>query len=213
MITQIIKFDIKTEYIDNVKTALIAEKQNIEKNEECLEFSLFQDKNQPSKFFIYQRFNSIEAMNTQTNQSSAKHLINLLSGASNSAPQVMKLTDTNPAPLHEKNPKSANDEDDLFIIFFIFKIKPDYREQLLAQFNKHVTCTRTEEEGCIIFDLYTVEGQEDTLAVYEHWRKESDVWDIHFNQPYAVETGELMHKAVIGELEQYMNFVTEIGIA
>jgi hypothetical protein len=22
-------------------------------------------------------------------------------------------------------------------------------------------------------------------AVYEQWRKESDVWDIYFNQPYA----------------------------
>jgi hypothetical protein len=34
------------------------------------------------------------------------------------------------------------------------------------------------------FDLYTVDDQ-GTLAVYEQWRKESDVWDIYFNQPYA----------------------------
>lgn len=121
----------------------------------------------------------------------------------------MTLNDTTPSPLHENNPKSANEEDDIFIIFFIFKIKPGYREKILNQFKIHVPNTRAQEAGNIIFDLYTVEGQDDTFAVYEHWRKESDVWDIHFNQPYAVETGKLMNEAVVGELEQYMNFVTE----
>jgi quinol monooxygenase YgiN len=52
----------------------------------------------------------------------------------------------------------------------------------VARFEEHITNARKEEE-CLQFDLYTIDGQDDTLAVYEHWRKESDVWDIHFKQP------------------------------
>jgi hypothetical protein len=37
------------------------------------------------------------------------------------------------------------------------------------------------------------------------------VWDIHFNKPYSKVTGALMKEAVVGEMEQYMNFVTEIA--
>ncbi|XQF93177.1 hypothetical protein ACOBV9_03420 [Pseudoalteromonas espejiana] len=46
--------------------------------------------------------------------------------------------------------------------------------------------------------------------MYEHWRSESDLWDIHFNQPYSIETGELLEQAVIGDMKQYMSFVSEI---
>ncbi|WP_206542920.1 putative quinol monooxygenase [Lacinutrix algicola] len=123
------------------------------------------------------------------------------------APDFYFLGDTNPLPDHSK---SANPEDEVFIIFFIFKLKTEFRSQLLNQFEDHITHTRKEEKGNILFDLYTVDDQDDTLAVYEHWRKESDVWDIHFHQPYAEKTGKLMEEAVIGDLKQYMNFVTEI---
>jgi len=48
-------------------------------------------------------------------------------------------------------------------------------EKLLSQFEIHIIKTCSEEEGNIIFDLYIIDGQEYTLAVYGHWRKESDV--------------------------------------
>jgi len=46
--------------------------------------------------------------------------------------------------------------------------------------------------------------------VYEHWRNESAVWDIHFRQTYSEVTGGLMKEVEVGEMEQYMNFVTEL---
>jgi len=209
MITQLIKFDIKTEHIETFKTALLNDQKGATRDSGCLEMRLFQDKKQPNLLFAYERFKGNAALTHHAEQAYSKAVLDLVESSSQSLPQVMKLNETNPAPLHENNQKSLHDEDELFIIFFIFKIKPEYRERLLTQFTTHVTRTRNEEAGNIIFDLYMVEGQNDTLAVYEHWRKESDVWDIHFNQPYAVETGKLMHEAVVGDLEQYMNFVIE----
>lgn len=210
MLTQIVKFDIKAEHVETFKAALLNDQKGASNDDGCLEMRLFQDKKQPGILFAYERFKDISALINHAEQTYSKAVFDLVEQSSQSLPQVMKLSDTAPAPLHENNPKSVNAEDDVFIIFFIFKIKPEYREKLLTQFDTHVTSTRNEEEGNIIFDLYTVDGQNDTLAVYEHWRKESDVWDIHFNQPYAVETGKLMHEAVVGDLEQYMNFVVEI---
>ncbi len=93
----------------------------------------------------------------------------------------MNLGETAPLPLYAKNPRRPNPEDEVFVIFFIFKFKEGYRERLLRRFEKHVVHTR-EEEGCLLFDLYTVEGAPDTLAVDEHWRKESDVWETELYQ-------------------------------
>ena len=95
-------------------------------------------------------------------------------------------------------------------MFCILKINTNYRAELLTQFEDHITQTRQQEQGNLIFDLYKVKNQEDTLVLYEHWRKESDLWDIHFNQPYVIETARLMEKAVVGEIKQYMNFVIEL---
>jgi quinol monooxygenase YgiN len=209
MVNQIVKFDVKPEHAATFKAALVENKKGADQETGCLELKLFVDNANPSLFFAYERFEDEAAVAHHTQQPYTQRAFELMEIALQSPADVLKLGETTPAPLYEANPKKANPEDELFIIFFIFKIKDGYRENLLKQFEKHVECTRREEEGNILFDLYTIDGQDDTLAVYEHWRKESDVWDIHFNQPYAVETGQLMHEAVVGDLEPYMNFVTE----
>lgn len=210
MITQIVKFNIKDEYINQFKALLEDDKQGGKAETGLLEMRLYQDKNAPGVFFAYERSENQNAVNYHGAQPYTQALLQALPNISVSAPEAMNLKDTTPAPLHKRNLKTPNSQDDIFIIFFIFKIKLQYRAQLLTQFETHITQTRSQEEGNLIFDLYTIEGQDDTLAVYEHWRKESDVWDIHFNQPYAIQTGKLMHKAVVGDLEQYMSFVTEL---
>jgi quinol monooxygenase YgiN len=209
MVTQIVKFDIKLEKVSAFKAELLNNQDKASFEEGCLEMRLFQDKKQPNIIFAYERFKDVAALKHHISQSYTVAVLNLLEVSAQTEPLIMKLGDTTPNPLHENNPKEPCEEDDIFIIFFTFKIKSGYREKIIKQFETHVKNTRAEEHGNIIFDLYTVEGQEDTFVVYEHWRKESDVWDVHFNQPYAIETGKLMHEAVVGDLEQYMNFVDE----
>ncbi|WP_166425360.1 antibiotic biosynthesis monooxygenase [Paraglaciecola sp. 20A4] len=210
MLTQIVKFDVKPKYVETFKQALKLNQLGASNEAGLIEIRLFQGKQAVTKFFAYERWESAEALAEHGLQPYTKEVFSLGDKALNAPVEVMKLNDTTPAPLHENNPKYAQPEDDVFSIFFIFKIKPEYRSELLTQFTTHIKHTRKEEPGNIVFDLYTVNGQDDTLVVYEHWRKESDVWDIHFNQPYAVNTGKLMEKAVVGELAQYMHFVTEI---
>lgn len=168
------------------------------------EARLFVDNDNPNRFFAYERLQN-DAEEFHNAQPYTKNLFGFLE-KSQTVVIVRNVSDTIPAPDHSKSP---NAEDEVFVIFFIFKMKPEHRDRLLAQFEKHITHTK-DEPGNILFDLYTVDGVDDEFVVYEHWRKESDVWDIHFHQPYAEETGALMEQAVVGDMNQYMNFVTEV---
>ncbi|SFW49550.1 putative quinol monooxygenase [Cellulophaga fucicola] len=207
MKSTIVKFTAKPEHKDTFAATLKEAQAATQKEAGNKEIRVFVSKTEDNVFFVYERWADKAAITSHDNEPHTKKLMEVGQTALQSAPDFYFLGDTNPLPDHSK---SANPEDDVFIIFFIFKIRTEFRKALIEQFENHITHTRKEEEGNILFDLYTVDNQEDTLAVYEHWRKESDVWDIHFNQPYAVKTGKLMEEAVIGDLKQYMNFVTEI---
>ena len=207
MKSTIVKFTAKPEHKDTFAVTLKEAQAATQKEAGNKEIKVFVSKAEDNVFFVYERWADKAAIIAHDNEPHTKKLMEVGQTALQSAPDFYFLGDINPLPDHSK---SANPEDDVFIIFFIFKLKTEFREALLEQFEDHITHTRNEEEGNILFDLYTVDNQEDTLAVYEHWRKESDVWDIHFNQPYAVKTGKLMEDAVIGDLKQYMNFVREI---
>lgn len=210
MIHQIVKFNVKPEHAEAFKTALIEDKKGAQQETDFVEMKLFVDNDNPNLFFAYERLKDQAALDYHMKQPYTQKVFELLGTVLRSPPEVLSLSETKPVPLYEANLKKANPEDDVFIIFFIFKIKEGYRERLLKQFEKHVSHTR-QEPGNLLFDLYTVDGVDDTLAVYEHWRNESAVWDIHFKQPYSDETGALMKEAVVGQMEQYMNFVTEIA--
>lgn len=209
MITKIVKFDVKPDSSEAFKAALIENKTGTLAEIGSIEMRLFVDNKNPHLFFAYERFANVAAFDAHMEQSYTKSLITLFDTALASPPEFMNLGETSPSPVPVSDQKQPRPEDDVFAIFFIFKFKNGYRDKLIARFEEHITNTR-KEEGCLQFDLYTIDGQDDTLAVYEHWRKESDVWDIHFKQPYSEITGALMHESVAGDLEQYMNFVKEI---
>ena len=205
--TQVIKFNVKPEFKDEFKQALLVNKQSTAQEPGTLAMRIYQDNSDPNTFFAYDRWADNAAAKSHLAQQYTQKLISLVDTVLSEPPQIYELQDTDPAPVA---PLEADPQDPRFNILFIFKIKSGTRDQFLTQFQDHITHTRTEA-GCLLFDLYKVEGDEETLVVYEHWRKESDVWDIHFKQPYAVKTGQLMEACVVGDMQQYMNFVTQIA--
>ncbi|GIU49168.1 putative quinol monooxygenase [Shewanella sp. KT0246] len=207
MLNQIIKFTVKPEYQTEFKAALVTNKRGTTNEAGNIEMSIFVDNNNPNVFFAYERWANQQALEQHMAMPYTADMIALFDSALDKPVELFNLGETNPVPVALK---PANPEDEVFIIIFIFKINPQMRQQLLTQFEQHINHTRTEP-GNLLFDLYTVEGDDNTIAVYEHWRKESDVWDIHFNQPYSKVTGALMEQAVVGDMNQYMNFVTEIN--
>ena len=207
MKSTIVKFTAKPAQATSFAATLKEAQAATQKEAGNKEIKVFVSNNDANVFFVYERWEDNAAITSHDNEPHTQKLMQVVQTTLETAPDFYFLGDTNPLPDRSKSP---NAEDELFIIFFIFKLKLNYKKQVLAQFEDHVTNTRKEEQGNILFDLYTVDDQEDTLAVYEHWRTESDVWDIHFHQPYAMKTGKLLEEAVEGDLKQYMNFVTEI---
>lgn len=207
MKSTIVKFTTKPEHASGFATTLKEAQEATQKETGNKEIKVFVSKSDANVFFVYERWADKAAITSHDNEPHTQKLMQVAQTALQTAPDFYFLGDTNPLP---DRSKSANAEDDVFVIFFIFKFNPSYRKEVLEQFENHIINTRKEEKGNILFDLYTVDEHEDTLAVYEHWRKESDVWDIHFHQPYAMKTGKLLEEAVDGDLKQYMNFVKEI---
>lgn len=206
MKTRIIKFNVKPTELEAFQAAFKAAKVETDKEPGAVDIHLFVDNSDPQTFFAYESFRDEKAMEWHGEQPYVATLFAYL-GHTETVVVPMFLGETNPKPVPAKE---ASPDDDVFVIFFNFKFKPEYRDKLLAQFETHIGHSRNEA-GNLLFDLYTIDGVDDEFMVYEHWRKESDVWDVHFKQPYAVETGALMAEAVIGDLEQYMTFVTEVS--
>lgn len=208
MINLIAKFTVKPAYVDTFKAALKLNKKGALKEAGCLQMDLFVDVKEGNTFFVYERWADEAALDFHKKQTYTQALVEIAESALQVVPEFLKLGTTMPLPIPAKSP---NAEDELCIIFFIFKFDGAYRERLLKQFENHIENTRKEEAN-LLFDLYTIEGSNDILAVYEHWRNEAAIWDIHFKQPYSEVTGALLKEALIGDMEQYMNFVTEITV-
>ncbi len=206
MINKIVKFNVKPESLVSFKDTLLNNQKKTLQEGGCVEYRVYEDNKNPNLFFTYERYIDKKVFDTHTKQSYVQDIVKLDASIFQEPIEVLNLSETNPTPI---TLKKANKEDEEFVIFFIFKFKKEFREKLIQRFEIHINETR-KEVGNLLFDLYTVDDIEDTLVVYEHWRKESDVWDIHFKQPYAKITGALMSESVIGDLEQYMNFVKEI---
>ncbi|MFC1234174.1 putative quinol monooxygenase [Vibrio sp. F74] len=207
MINQIVKFTVKPDHKDEFQHALLENQLASSQEAGNVEMRVYVDNQDANLFFAYDRWVDQEALDSHLQQSHTQKLIKLTETALVEPVMVLNLGETAPAPVALKQ---ADKDDEEFNIFFIFKLETEHREALIAQFEEHIQHTRTEA-GNLLFDLFTVNGSNDTLAVYEHWRKESDVWDIHFNQPYSKVTGALMERAVVGDMNQYMNFVTQIA--
>lgn len=207
MFTQIIRLTVKPQHQQSVKDTLIASKEGTRHEQGNINLDIFVDNANPNVFFAYERWQDVAAFEYHKTQTYTQQLVKLLENTLAMPPQIYKVNDTKPYPVALK---PANPEDPLFSIFFIFQIKPEFRQSLLTQFEDHIQHTR-QEAGSLLFDLYTVQDDDNTLVVYEHWRKESDVWDIHFNQPYAKITGAIMEQAIVGDMQQYMHFVSEIN--
>lgn len=209
MITQIIKFTVKDKYQADFHQALLENKAGTALEANNMSMALFVDKKDPTIFFAHECWADQAAIDHHIMQPYTQKVLTLCQKALAEAPQVLNLNEAKPKALTPKLP-SPNNVDERCIVFFIFNIDSQYHQPLLNQFEKHITHTR-KEEGNLLFNLYTVEGDNTTLAVYEHWKNEAVLWDFHFQQSYAQETGALMEKAVIGDIPQYMHFVRELN--
>ena len=207
MINQLVIFEVKPEYFVEFKAASVRSLRASLEEPGNVEMKLYSDDNVPNKLYVYSRWKDEAGHNAHGDYDYTKELRVLAGKSLQAAPVIMKLGATTPAPDHLSKQVNANDTEET--LFFIFKIKPEHRQQVMDRFEIHVESSR-QEEGNLWFDLYTVDGDDDTFVVYENWRSKSALWEVHMKQKYAELTGALLGDVSIGNIEDGMNFITEI---
>jgi quinol monooxygenase YgiN len=205
MFNLLVKFTVKTEHFEEFKEACLENLKKSLKEEGNVEMKLYVDNNIPNTIYVYSRWESTEAYEIHKNMPYTTSLTKVVKYSLQSKPVIMPLK----AALKVDHSKHANADDIEETLFFIFKVKDAFHNKVINQFRKHIEFTH-QEVGNILFDLYTVEGDNNTFVVYENWRNKSDLWDVHMKQVYSIETGALLNEVVEGELNNYMNFVTEV---
>ncbi len=204
MITRIIKFRVPTEHVDAFKASFATAATGSLKEPGFEQARLFAAHSDANTFYAYER------LRDQESHAAMAHTRQLFEFLESSGTQVelFNLGETDPAPEPLSKPAAAADDDEL-AVFFIFSLRAGFREKVLAQFATHTKQARMEP-GNVVFDLYTIEGNDDTLIVYERWENEAALMEKHFAQPFAQQTGALLTEAVPGDLAEAMHFATEV---
>lgn len=202
MFSQIMKFVVKPDQVDDVRQTLLRRKAQADLDRDVETTRLFFDEAAENEIYVYQRMQ--DRATAARLDANAAHDVPL---AALETPQVvLALNDTVPAPDHSRQ---GGPDDPLCWVLFFPKLKAGYHDRVVERFKTHVKLTR-EEPGNLILDMYTVEGDPNALVVYELWRNREDLDVIHFDLPFAKETGELLGEAVDGDIPGYIKYVTEI---
>lgn len=207
MFNLLAKFTVKPQSVPEFMEASVHSLKESRKEAGNIEMKLFADKKKSNVFYVYSRWDNAVAYEFHKTLPHSKNIANVAKATLVKVPEIMPLGATLPATV--RGAKQVNSEDQVETLFFIFKVKNGYRDRIIKRFETHVEKSRTEE-GNLLFEFYTIEGDENTFVVYEKWRNPDAVWKVHMNQPYSKLTGSLINEALVGEMEQYLNFVTEL---
>ncbi len=207
MFNLLAKFTVKPEFISGFKEACIHSVYESRKEAGNIEMKLYADDNKDNVFYVYSRWDNRGAYEYHKTLPHSKNMAKVAKATLLTLPEIMTLGLTQPVTV--RGTKQVNTDDQEETLFFIFKIKDGYRDKIIKRFQTHVEKSRTEA-GNLLFEFYTIDGDENTFVVYENWRNKSVLFDVHLKTPYSEETGALMNEAMVGEMGQYMNFVTEL---
>ena len=203
-ITQMVKFTVNPDFIQEFKKAQVNSLNNSLKEEGNLEMKLFANDNNPYEFYVFSKWKNEEVYELHKNLPHSKELGPLFKKALQGV-DLIRLEDTKFGHIDSKKLFSTGNEQAVFISF---KVKAEYRDRVIKQLEKHLTNSR-KEEGNIFFDFYAVEGQENTFYIYENWKSSAAFLDIHNAQSYTKETLELLNEAVEGGLNSKIELATE----
>lgn len=204
-ITQMVKFTVKPELIQEFKKAQVNSLYHSLEEEGNIEMKLYANYNNPYEFYVYSKWKNQEAYKLHVEMPYSKTLAPLFKKALQKAPDIIRLEDTEFGHINSKKLLSTGNEQAVFIPF---KIKEAYKDRVIKQLEKQLTNSR-KEEGNIFFDFYAIEGQENTFYIYGNWKNSSAFLDIHNNQLYTKETLALLNEAVEGGLDKNIELATE----
>lgn len=206
-ITMLVTFHVKPEQREVFKKALIADREGAVSEKGNISMALYEHKDRPNTFYFFERWEDQKALDKHFKKQYTKDVLELNKTALTAPMEILYLNDIAPLPSHEiKKPLVSDTPVDLIVIF---KVKEGMQDIFIKQFQKSIVNSRPEA-GNIEFFLHRVPGDHTKFVLYERWRNQSAL-DLHFAQSYTKELFEVFGSALAGPVEEYLNFVTEIG--
>lgn len=206
MIRVIAKFDVKPDMRATFLNGLRAVNHGTAKEDGAIGWDMYVAADDPNQFWVDERYRDQAAVDVHQSQPYIKDLGELAATALSEPPSAY-MTDQ---IIHSESArKSVDDTDSALHMFFVLNIKEGTRDQVIDRFNTHIPLARAEQ-GCVLFDAFTVGGDPNTVLVHEIWQKPADLWETHFGNEYAQDTGKVLSQVVEGDLAQFMHAVSPI---
>ena len=206
-LTLLATFNTKPEYTEQFKAALIDDLHNAKKEPGNVTMELYQHNEKKNVLYFFERWKSKEALDEHFKKPYTKGVFELAEKALASPLIIDYLDDFSPLAKEEmKKPLAADNPVDLVVLF---EVKPDKKDVFVKQFEKSVVKSRPEP-GNILFHIHKVKDKENHYVLYERWRSQAAL-DSHFAEPYTVELFDMFKTALVRPVEEYLNFITEIG--
>lgn len=191
-ITVLSTFEIKPDGIERYKKEMLGNQEVVRKEHGTLEMKLFQDKNNPTSFLVFGRNAEVASLESHTQEVEERGIAERVGPTLANAPQTLFLF--NQEPLLTQDVEIYDVDADDIQLFFMFDIRPEFREKLISQLKVHTRLTR-QEEGNIRFDFYTLTGNDNTFVIQEQWQNEA-AGVYHREQAYTKKTAEVMMEAI-----------------
>ncbi len=208
-VTMLVTFNVKADQKEAFKNALLADKNGALTEKGNISMELFEHKDKPNTFYLFERWNNQKSLDEHFTKKYASDVLELNKTALTKPMEILYLNDISPLPKNEiKSPLSADSPVDLVVIF---KVKDGKQETFINQFKKSIVSSRPEP-GNVEFFFHTVPTDNTTFVLYERWRSQAAL-DSHFAQPYTKELFEMFKSTLQQPIEEYLNFITEIGYA
>lgn len=208
MFNLLAKFEVQPQSISEFKEAAIHSVYESRKEAGNIEMRFFADNKKNNVFYVCSRWDNGAAYEYHKNLPHSKNIAKVAKATLIAPPDLIPLGLTQPTTV--RGTKQAHAEDKTESVFFIFEAKDGYRNRIIERFETQVKESRSED-GNLLFEFYTIDDKANTFVVFEQWRNKSDLFDIHLNTEYSKATRDLLEEAMIGEMDQYMNFVTELA--
>lgn len=205
-ITQLVKFTVKPEYVQEFRKAQVNSLNSSLKEEGNIEMKLYANDNNPYVFYVYSKWKNEEVYELHKGLPHSKKLAPLFKEALQGAPDIIRFKNTKLPHIDSKKLISKGVER---TVFMPITIKDGYRDVVIKQFEKYAENAR-KQDGNIFFDFYEVEGNENTFYVYENWKNGTSVWDSYVVQPYVAESKKILDEARVNIREdKEVEFATE----
>ncbi|MGO4291588.1 putative quinol monooxygenase [Chitinophaga sp. RAB17] len=206
-VTMLVTFNVNADQREAFKNALIADRKGAANEKGNISMELYEHKDKPNTFYLFERWVNKKYLDEHFTKKYTKDVLELNKTALTTPMEILYLNDISPLPKNElKNPLSTDAPVDLVVIF---KVKDGMQNTFIKQFEKSIVNSRPES-GNVEFFFHTLPGDNTKFVLYERWRNQAAL-DFHFAQPYTKELFEMFKATLEKPVEEYLNFITEIG--